>query len=481
LRPFSAELFSEIRGLDRNIEKNLGESAQNAIWIWRSFLCLSVLQPEDYVRLLPQLLTSRPSVLVNFDASLVGLGIRLFHLSPEGIVGFCFCIVWVDMTSAGFQFSQRQDSAYQNSVEFMAMTCALLTLTRMGFSDVTVRLCGDSVSALTWATTRSFRRGRSFRTACVQTEVGLRTNIAIDLAYDFVQGELNYDTDYISRNGDTGKETKSGVRSRYPSSLFQCVEFQPWLTDISMVCNPETEISSIDSMCAFWGEVRRLVNRTMSMGALAVPPVPTIRQCGLLQLFVSASIRDRPVTCHNKRPAWTLEAPAQASILEILRLIWSEYGVKDEGIFRVYAPRIHVYLTLPQHRNCLGVDVGLKNGDVVQLVGGLLGGMDLKNKRKALNSIDATLARWGEFVNETSLIQTTLVTASVDDSMHSSGLPRVPLNSTLWGEGESAAIFLRPGDLDRVVQLKGGCERHPRRIQSSLDILGKFHQISWPT
>ena len=54
-----------------------------------------------------------------------------------------------------------------------------------------------------------------------------------------------------------------------------------------------------------------------------------------------------------------------------------------------------------------------------------------------------------------SLIQTTLVTASVDDSVPSSGQLRVPLNSTLWGEGESAAIFLRPGDLDRVVQLKG--------------------------
>jgi len=88
LRPFAAELFSDIRGLKRSIVKSLSAGAKNATLVWRAFTCLLTLQPRVYRRSLAQILTfaSSPKVKVNFDASLRGLGIRLFHL----VDGSCF-------------------------------------------------------------------------------------------------------------------------------------------------------------------------------------------------------------------------------------------------------------------------------------------------------------------------------------------------------------------------------------------------------
>jgi len=342
LRPFSAELFSEICGLNRNIQKRLGIGAQNAIWVWRSFLCASVQNPEKYVRSLTQLLVNKPSVLVNFDASLNGLGIRLFHLSPEGATGFCFCVVWIDLSPAKFRFSLEQDSSFQNSAEFMAVSCALFVLSQMGFRNMSIRLCGDSMSALTWATTRAFRRGRSFRTACFQTHLSLSANMAICSEFDFIKGDLNYDADFISRNGETGKEIKSEVRSRYPPALLQCLEDQPEFMDLLGICDPESDTNSLGSLCAFWSKLHSFIDRTLDTSATGEPPLAATNQFASLQLFVSAAISNRPDTCQSKREAWTLEVPAEAAISEILRSIWDEYGVQDGSSFRIYAPRIRV-------------------------------------------------------------------------------------------------------------------------------------------
>jgi len=200
LRPFASILFREIRGLNRDVFKVLSEASRSVILIWRAFMCMLVIRPAVYRRQLSQLVPSAPSIYVSFDASLTGLGVRLFSLCGD-IVGHCFKIIWIQFDSELYGFSTSLDSSFQNASEFLAITVALCFLAFSGVRDTAVRLQGDSVSALSWASTRAFRPGRSFRSACMQMQVALRANIIVDSTTEHIKGVLNYDNDLISRSG----------------------------------------------------------------------------------------------------------------------------------------------------------------------------------------------------------------------------------------------------------------------------------------
>jgi hypothetical protein len=93
LRPFASILFLEIAGLKRNVVKVLSDDAKNAIVVWRSFLCLFVLYPINFTRPLYHLTPKVAVVALEFDASLRGLGIRLFKYLNDVKVE-CFCITY---------------------------------------------------------------------------------------------------------------------------------------------------------------------------------------------------------------------------------------------------------------------------------------------------------------------------------------------------------------------------------------------------
>ena len=169
-------------------------------------------------------------------------------------MGFCFKIVWVELSTNVFTFSANNNPAFQNAVEFLAVTCAIFVVTRMGFRDMALRLRGDSVTALTWSASRAFRKGSSFRPASAQMDVAVRSNVYIWEEFDFELGKDNYDTDYISRNSDTGSESAGSVRDRYPEELFMTTSSEPWLLQFLAVCNPEAGVETEEELGLFWRE-----------------------------------------------------------------------------------------------------------------------------------------------------------------------------------------------------------------------------------
>ena len=162
---------------------------------------------------------------------------------------------------------REKDPSYQNAVEFLAVVVSLLVLARLGFRNISVRFAGDSVSSLAWATTRAFRRGRSFRSACALTEICLRLNLAIDPDYIHIPGEVHYDEDLISRGGSTGKGRACDLMQR-------------------------------SNLVNFWRELGELVDDSVTLfffgfffsGLFSKQPVCVLIKSGDLQFFVSALI-----------------------------------------------------------------------------------------------------------------------------------------------------------------------------------------------
>jgi hypothetical protein len=69
LKPYSAILFKEISGRKSNMSRCISNEAINAT---------IVIFPWQFTRPLFHLLDMKPSIMLNFDASLNGLGVRLF-------------------------------------------------------------------------------------------------------------------------------------------------------------------------------------------------------------------------------------------------------------------------------------------------------------------------------------------------------------------------------------------------------------------
>ena len=223
--------------------------------------------------------------MLNFDASLNGLGIRLFYcLGTEK--GFCFKIIHVSLSKDKFSFSNSNNSAFQNAVEFLAETIGLFVLLNLGFKNCSIIVEGDSISALSWAATRTFKTGPSFYAASAQMAIALRENLAIHDKYIHLSVKdsviENYDTDFISRNNF------ERVSARYPSDSLISLHSDPWLYRVLDVLNPE--LSSNDDMnvlCTFWNDLDSVISETINLSNNFLSSNFSLHDTCNLQLFIS--------------------------------------------------------------------------------------------------------------------------------------------------------------------------------------------------
>ena len=388
LRPFASLLFREIHGLDRDVLKELSEASRFVILIWRAFMCMLVSRPLVYRRQLYQLIPCAPSIYVSFDASLTGIGIRMFSFVDER-VGHCIKVIWIQFDPMLYNFTSSLDSSFQNASEFLAVTVSLAYLVFIGIRDAAVRLQGDSVTALTWASTRAFKPGRSFRSACLQMQIALRANITVDGTTDHIRGVLNYDNDLISRNGDNGKNgVPVDILCRYPVDLLVTRQSWEWLDWLLVICNPEAPAESASDMEAFWCELENFVAFLISQASSPmlssefISATPGSAQS--LQLFISAPIANRPPYSNVKRPAWTCILPLSASVGELIEAVALEYRIEPAKL-KLRIARLNIILVYSGLARSLVNDLGLVNADAVELLGSLRGGMKRVRPESEIN------------------------------------------------------------------------------------------------
>ena len=257
LRPFTMDLFSAIRGYT-NIETRitLPAAARRAIMLWRCALVTLGCDPLRFARPLHTLAEKPPSLQIEYDASLTGIGIILSELSATGetqLIGAVKLPIPVDLGG---------DSGYQNSAEFMAVVVGLACLASLGYSGRGVKLIGDNTSSLAWASTERFRAGNSRPAAVCFMALAVTHDLAIS-STEHVAGVRNIVCDSLSREGSYSEHGFS------PAQCFDLAK-HPLVERILLACNPLHDLTDDDAFYALWRSAQHLAAALAPTGG----PVP---------------------------------------------------------------------------------------------------------------------------------------------------------------------------------------------------------------
>jgi hypothetical protein len=178
-----------------------------------------------------------PQVIVEFDASLFGAGVILYRVDSEGRE--------IYLGSASFSLKLLQffdDSSFQNTSEFIAAVMGLIIAIKYCSPETKVRFRGDSVCALNWLETGSFRSIWITKVATIFTYVCLRNRFHICESQHIVAAD-NGRADFLSRH----------VELPYGSMR---VNAEPLL----YLMDPQKPISSDLEYIEFWGNIQAAVD-----------------------------------------------------------------------------------------------------------------------------------------------------------------------------------------------------------------------------
>ena len=188
--PFSKALYAELTGMvNRFAYKPLRSvGARVSLWMWRVMLCLLHLDEETFGRSFGSFRAQEADILVEFDASLSGVGLIFTDLRNNQPIG---------CGSAQFPF-HLNESRWQNSAEFMAVVVAIICLAQMGISGVGIKLKGDSISALRWGAEEHVSSSLCFCAALVFALLSVALDIHV-VEWEHIPGEEHFFCDALSR------------------------------------------------------------------------------------------------------------------------------------------------------------------------------------------------------------------------------------------------------------------------------------------
>ena len=248
MRPFCGALYGEMKGLrKRNISKLLSEESIRCIEMWRIFLVLMELDYESgYRRPFDSFRLRESSFLLEYDASLEGLGLVIFKLEDEEE------LLW-KVVAVGLPYELEGNSSYQNTVEFIAVVLAFACLGTLGISNASIRLRGDNISSLKWSVKERFRGNLCIKAATLYIAIGSRLDMRVKDTIH-LPGKSNIICDKLSRGAS-------------PSSLgFQaeeeliCKDQEIMFFDVLSLCDPSKPWEEC-SQSSFWSRVDSIITK----------------------------------------------------------------------------------------------------------------------------------------------------------------------------------------------------------------------------
>ena len=193
MKPFSAYLHCLTKGLTNlDSTKKIDLPTFQIIQLWTMFLSLMNLNPIQFTRSFESFTPQSVKIFINVDASLTGIGILVYGVCDSGSLSL--------LAVSGFNtpYLLNGDSSYQNSMEFIAVLCAILLCVRSGISRVGVSLQGDNTTALSWAASERFRSLRVLGASCLFINLLIGSGIDI-VERHHLEGLLNTTSDKLSR------------------------------------------------------------------------------------------------------------------------------------------------------------------------------------------------------------------------------------------------------------------------------------------
>jgi hypothetical protein len=250
LKPFTADLFAAMGGwTNKRRRLELSDDAKRAVKGWRVNLVLLELDEEAFARPIASVPAQPVSWLLEFDASLTGLGLIWSEVPESGVP----TVRWAMSLTLPFSFGSR--SAFQNTAEFLAIVVGLAVLANKGQRGSGVRLRGDSRSSLKWAATQRFRPGPSRKAAMAFVAIGTRFGFSVEEA-EHIKGVTNVQCDKMSRHcSPTHPEV--GL----PETVVLEPSQVPVVVDLLRACDPTILVSSDSEFEAAWGQIDSAVRK----------------------------------------------------------------------------------------------------------------------------------------------------------------------------------------------------------------------------
>ena len=254
LHPCTVSLFAQIAGM-QNMEATMEwkEDARVAVLIWRAALVLLHLYETEYSLPLEFFRVMILAYEVEYDASLTGLGFLLFSLRDgmrDQLIG-CGEVV--------FPFDCKKESDYQNTCEFIGVLLGLLSLAQRGIRNVSLRLCGDSKTSLTWGLDGHFRGKLCLKAALVYILASMLFNIVVIDAVH-IPGVENVICDLLSRQKTTAQAL--GIDYRLVTDLSHTSALYSLLVLVDPT-SPQL-LNSEEDFCTFWRQAHLLLDQIIS-------------------------------------------------------------------------------------------------------------------------------------------------------------------------------------------------------------------------
>ena len=195
LRPYVRTLYSAHSGRSQYGFVILSAGERAVVRTFKHLFTLMGLRGSLFSRSLESFTAVPPQWVCEFDASLSGIGIIWFKVSPQGQED---AVAYAKVDIRELQFGE--DASFQNTAEYMGSLLCARGMSMLQGAGAPVLLRGDSVSALTWAAKGSVRSGRACRAAALWAQYAvLRQVNVVDTMH--VSHERNTRTDILSRQG----------------------------------------------------------------------------------------------------------------------------------------------------------------------------------------------------------------------------------------------------------------------------------------
>ena len=193
MKPFSAYLHCLTKGMNNlDAQKKIDLPTFQIIQLWTMFLSLMNLNPAKFTRSFESFSPLSVKIFINVDASLTGIGILVYGVGDDESHAL--------LAVSGFNtpYLLNGDSSYQNSMEFIAVLCAIILCVRINITHAGISIEGDNKTALSWAASERFRSTRILGASCVF--VNLLVSAGIDIVgTNHIKGLFNTTSDKLSR------------------------------------------------------------------------------------------------------------------------------------------------------------------------------------------------------------------------------------------------------------------------------------------
>lgn len=180
--------------------------------------------PASLSRPIHTIVKRAPTFLIEYDASLTGLGLVLSYWDPVSS--------WTILTvvQVKLPFDLQDASGFQNTVEFLAVVVGLACLASMGYASHSVIVQGDNTSSLAWSTTERFRPGPSRGCAVFFMAFATVSDLVVHHGIH-IPGVRNVVCDGLSRD-------LSPADFGFPPALVFDLSLHPLISSVIAACNP---------------------------------------------------------------------------------------------------------------------------------------------------------------------------------------------------------------------------------------------------